>query len=108
MGAAAAVFNIGLIVSGLLLILGIFPEPYGRLHHSVSVAFFLPLPTTIYLHAVSTLRHSRSEDLFEGVSATIALGVWSLPWSSPAIPEALSALSATLWLEKLAISLLRN
>ena len=113
-GEAAALFNGGLIASGLMLTplplalydisrsklervvalllllsalllssIGFFPESCGRLHLYVSVAFFLTLPLTIYLYAASTLRSSRGRAL-------------------------LSALSATLWLEKLAVDLLRG
>ena len=138
-GEASAIFNFGLIASGLMLIplpialytasegglerlsaillllsavllssIGFFPESYGRLHYYVSAAFFLTLPPTIYLYAASTYRSSRRGAQLSALSATIALGVWLLPWSSPAIPEAISALSATLWVEGVALRLLMS
>ena len=138
-GEAAAIFNFGLIASGLMLIplpialytvsegglerlsaillllsavllssIGFFSESYGRLHYYVSAAFFLTLPLTIYLYAASTYRSSRRGAQLSALSATIALGVWLFPWGSPAIPEALSALSATLWVEGVTLDLLRG
>ncbi len=138
-GEAAAIFNLGLIASGLMFLplsialyavsrsgsekvsalllllsavflslIGFLPESYGRLHYYVSVAFFIVLPLAIYLYAASTYRRSRARALLSALAATVALGVWLLPWSSPAIPEALSALSATLWVEGVALDLLRG
>lgn len=138
-GEAAAIFNFGLIASGLMLIplpiaiytasedrlerlsalllllsavflssIGFFPESYGCLHYYVSVAFFLTLPLTIYLYAAAVFKNSRERALLSAAAATIALGVWLFPWSSPAIPEALSALPATLWVERVALDLLRG
>ena len=138
-GGASAIFNLGLIASGLMLIplpialytasdsrlermsaillllsaillssIGLFPESCGRLHYYVSVAFFLTLPLTIYLYAASTYRNSKTEALLSALAATVALGLWLLPWSSPAMPEALSALSAALWVEGLALRMLKG
>lgn len=138
-GGASAIFNLGLIASGLMLLplpialytvsegrlkrmsaillllsavllssIGFFPESCGRLHYYVSAAFFLTLPLTIYLYAASTYRSSKREALLSAAAATISLGLWLFPWSSPAIPEALSALSATLWVEGVAFDLLRG
>jgi len=98
-----------LLLSAILLSsIGFFPESCGRLHYYVSAAFFLTLPLTIYLYAASTYRSSRRGALLSALSATVALGVWLLSWSSPAIPEAISALSATIWVEGVALRLLMS
>ena len=80
-----------------LCAIGLFPETMGRLHMYVSIAFFVLLPMSLFFMGWSMLKKSETKKngVFSLLTAIIAIGIWVLPWTSVAIPEAISSLAAS-------------
>jgi len=130
-GFAAILFNLGLIIGGILTFtfaiglretlprgllahagilvlmsaaaalcaIGLFPEPAGEIHFYVSVAFFTLFPISLFLTGAATIGHQpvRSLGLLAVLAGLTAALVWALPWTSAAIPEALSSIALSAW-----------
>ena len=130
-GFAAILFNLGLIIGGILTFtfaiglretlprgflaragvlvlmsaaaalcaIGLFPETAGEIHFYVSAAFFTLLPISLFLIGVATTGHRpvRTLGLLAVLAGLTAALVWALPWTSAAIPEALSSIALSVW-----------
>lgn len=79
--------------------IGVFPETTGVLHFYVSVAFFVLLPLSLFLIGGAMIKEGKSRNLglLSVLAGAAAIGVWTFPMRGVAIPEALSALSASTW-----------
>ncbi|RLI32911.1 hypothetical protein DRO56_02735 [Candidatus Bathyarchaeota archaeon] len=100
-----------LVLSTLSLCgIGLFPETAGRVHLYFSIAFFVLLPLSFIFMGVSELRHPnmRSEGILIILVAISAALIWTLPWSSVAIPEAASALLGYILVAVKALELIRE
>jgi len=76
-----------------LALIGLFPENYGRVHFSVSVAFFVLLVLSLLALGSHLLRESsKSSGLLTLAGAVVAALIWLLPWRGIAIPETISSL----------------
>lgn len=96
------------VASALLLCgIGVFPETTGRIHYYLSVAFFVSLPLALFALGITMTRHDMKEFGLLSFAAGFAVGVWLLQWSSAAIPEAISALSAGGWSSALGLWMLK-
>jgi hypothetical membrane protein len=97
-----------------LIAIGIFPEPAGRIHFYVSVAFFTLFPISMLLVGASMVRE-RSEKTY-GL-ATLMFGIFAVLSAAPmmlvqindiGIHELLAALSGVMWSTILGIKLYRG
>jgi hypothetical membrane protein len=91
-----------LILAALaLMAIGVFPENVKPTHYYVSVGFFVLLPISILVLSATFLLTSKVKlGLFTFLVAAVAAAVWIIHWTIPfgsgvAIPEALSAVSAS-------------
>jgi hypothetical membrane protein len=133
-GATATLFNSGLIVGGILLLvfvsglflsqktmlgrigviisvlaalalvaIGVFPENVKLIHYYVSVAFFFLLPVSMLVVGAAFLLTAKVKlGFFTFLAAIVVALTWVMQWtigfgSNVAIPETLSALSASTW-----------
>jgi len=86
-----------------LISIGVFPENVKPAHYYASVAFFvLALTSMIVVDVAFLLMAKVKMGLFTFLAAVFAAVVWAIQWtvrfgSNVAIPEALSALSASVW-----------
>lgn len=107
-GFAAISFNSGLIIGGILVLMsaaaalcaiGLFPETAGEIHFYVSAAFFTLFPISLFLIGAATIGHRpvRTLGLLAVLAGLTAALVWALPWTSAAIPEALSSIALSVW-----------
>jgi hypothetical membrane protein len=82
-----------------LFAIGLFPETGGAIHFYASVSFFTLFPISLFLIGATMIRHPHVKSL--GVLAVLAgltaAAVWALPWTSAAVPEALSSLVVSVW-----------
>ena len=100
-----------LFVAGALLLCGIgaFPETAGRVHYYISVAFFVSLPLSLFVLGAFMVGHGmRGFGVLSFTAGAFAAGVWSLQWSSVAIPEALSSLAVGVWSSSLGLWMMRG
>ncbi|MFQ6052686.1 MAG: DUF998 domain-containing protein [Candidatus Bathyarchaeia archaeon] len=101
----------GLFLAGSFLLCGIgsFPETAGRIHRYVSVAFFVSLPLALFaLGTFLARRRMKRSGLLSFAAASSAAGVWLIPWSAVAIPEALSALAVGVWSSALGLWMMKG
>jgi hypothetical membrane protein len=91
-----------LILAALaLMAIGVFPENVKPTHYYVSVGFFVLLPISILVLSATFLLMAKVKlGLFTFLVAAVAAAVWIIHWTIPfgsgvAIPEALSAVSAS-------------
>ena len=86
-----------ILAAAALFAIGLFPETAGAIHFYVSVSFFTLFPISLFLIGAAMIRHPRMKRL--GVLAVLAglaaAAVWALPWTSTAIPEAVSSLAVS-------------
>ena len=86
-----------------LIAIGVFPENVKPMHFYVSVAFFMLFPIAMLLiGAVFMLANRKQLGWFTFVAAVIAAVPWVLQFTVPyvegvAIPETISAVSASMW-----------
>lgn len=144
-GITAPLFNSGLIISGIFVLvfaiglfrllpnnltskigilifisaalalttIGIFPENSKPMHYFVSVAFFAFFPTAMFVISAALLYVRKLKTgLFTLVIAIVSIIPWAIEFSvrfapGVAIPEALSALAASVWSIILGISMLK-
>ena len=91
-----------LILAALaLMAIGVFPENVKPTHYYVSVGFFVLLPISILVLSATFLLMAKVKlGLFTFLVAAVAAAAWIIHWTIPfgsgvAIPEALSAVSAS-------------
>jgi len=88
-----------ILAAAALFAIGLFPETAGAIHFYASVSFFTLFPISLFLIGGTMVRHPSMKSL--GVLAVLAgltaAAVWALPWTSAAIPEALSSLAVSVW-----------
>ncbi|MGC9345972.1 MAG: DUF998 domain-containing protein [Candidatus Bathyarchaeales archaeon] len=82
-----------------LTAVGVFPENVKLTHFYASVAFFTLFPISMLFLGAAFLRKSNMKlGLFTFTAAIVAAIVWTIPFGKGvAIPETLSALSASTW-----------
>jgi hypothetical membrane protein len=110
--------RIGVFMSVLaalaLVAIGTFPESVEPTHYYVSVAFFLLLPVSMLVIGAAFLLTAKVKmGVFTFLVAIVAALVWVMQWtigfgSNVAIPETLSALSASTWSIVLGFKMLRG
>ncbi len=110
--------KIGVLVFALaalaLITIGVFPENMKPMHYYASVAFFVLFPIAMLVIASSSL-YARSvrTGLFTLTVAIIAAAPWAIEFSARlvpgvAIPEAISAVAASVWSIALGITMLNK
>jgi hypothetical membrane protein len=86
-----------------LIAIGFFPENIKPTHYYVSVAFFILSPISILIICATFLLIGKVKmGLFTFLTAIVAIVVWMIQFtikfgSNVAIPETISALSASIW-----------
>jgi hypothetical membrane protein len=89
---------IHLLSAGFLLGIGILNITIEPWHYYVSVGFFAAMPlSAIFIGLFCYRKSMRFYTLLAWGSASLAVVVWLLPWTSVAIPEALSAAYMSVW-----------
>ena len=93
-----------------LTAIGVFPENVKPIHYYVSVIFFTFFPTSMFILGAAFLRTSKMKlGFFTFINAIVAAIVWTIPFGEGvAIPEALSALSASMWSIVLSFKMLKE
>jgi hypothetical membrane protein len=93
-----------LILDALALTaIGIFPENVKPMHYYASVAFFVLLPIAAFVIGATFLLMAKVKmGLFTFLAAIVAATIWIIQFSirfvsGVAIPEVVSALSASMW-----------
>ncbi len=96
-----------------LIAIGFFPENIKPTHYLVSVAFFILLPISMFVLSIAFwLMKQVRMTLFTLLIAMFAAATWVLHFSfqytpGVAIPEALSGLAGSIWVEVLSFKMLR-
>ena len=97
--ALGRVGAVGLFLDAVALFgIGVFSEAAGVIHFYFSVAFFVLFPISLFLLGASAIVSGSGKF----GSFTILIGVfaaipWAFSWDGVAIPEAISALFASIW-----------
>ena len=97
-----------------LIAIGIFPENAKPMHYYASVAFFVLLPIVAFVIGAAFLLMAKVKiGLFTFLAAIVAVAVWVIQFSirfvpGVAIPEAVSALSASAWSIVLGFKMLKQ
>jgi len=97
-----------------LTAIGIFPENVKPMHYYVSVAFFVISPISMLVISTAFLFGAKVKmGVFTFLVAITAAVVWIIQWtigfgSNVAIPETLSALSASMWAIVLGFKMLKE
>lgn len=97
-----------------LTAIGIFPENAKPMHYYASVAFFVLLPIAAFVIGATFLLMAKVKmGLFTFLAAIVAAAVWIIQFSirfvsGVAIPEAVSALSASMWSIVLGFKMLKQ
>jgi len=82
-----------------LLGIGVFSEAAGDIHSYFSVAFFVLFPISLFLlGAGAVMVGSKKFGSFTIVDGVLAVIPWVFGWDGVAIPEAISALVASIWI----------
>ncbi len=82
-----------------LLGIGVFSEAAGDIHSYFSVAFFVLFPISLFLlGAGAVMVGSKKFGSFTIVDGVLAVIPWAFGWDGVAIPEAISALVASIWI----------
>ena len=93
-----------------LTAIGVFPENVEPVHFYASVTFFVLFPISMFFLGAAFLRMSKMKlGFFTFIVAIVAAVVWAIPFGKGvAIPEALSALSASAWSIVLGFKMLKE
>ena len=79
--------------------IGLFSEAAGDIHSYFSVAFFVLFPLSLFLlGAGAVMVGSKKFGSFTIVDGVLAALPWAFSWDGVAIPEAISALVASIWI----------
>jgi hypothetical membrane protein len=79
-----------------LLGIGVFPETVEPHHLIFSVAFFVALPVSMFVLSAYMIRSGMRELGYLSLAAGIVAAlIWALEWDGVAIPEAVSAIMAS-------------
>jgi len=79
--------------------IGLFSEAAGDIHSYFSVAFFVLFPISLFLlGAGAVMAGSKKFGSFTIVDGILAALPWAFGWDGVAIPEAISALVASIWI----------
>jgi len=82
----------------LLILIGVVNETIKPWHYIVSFAFFATLAVMLVIMGAYHWRaNMRSFAILAWSVAALGIVIWMLPWGGVAIPEALSALCASVW-----------
>ena len=102
------------LASLALVAIGIFTEDFGRIHYYVSVAFFTFAPISMLIICTTFFIMGKVKmGLFTFLTAIVAALVWVLQFAmryvpNVAIPETISALSASTWSMVLGFQMLKH
>ena len=93
-----------------LTAIGVFPQNVEPIHFYASVTFFVLFPISMFFLGLAFLRMSKMKlGFFAFIVAIVAAVVWAIPFGEGvAIPEALSALSASAWSIVLGFKMLKE
>lgn len=93
-----------------LTAMGVFPEDVRPMHFYASVVFFTLFPISLFFVGAGFLRTMKIKlGLFTFIVAIAAAVVWVIPFGKGvAIPEALSALSASAWSIVLGLQMIKG
>jgi len=97
-----------------LIAIGVFPENVKPTHYYASVAFFMLFPISMFFIVAAFLQMSEVKmGLFTLLTAVVAAVVWMIQFSiklvpKVAIPETVSAISASVWSIFLGFKMLRQ
>jgi len=87
-----------LIASILLIAIGVINITIEPWHKYVSIGFFMALPLSVIIIGAFCLRKKmKFYALLSFGTAVLAAGMWFLPWTAAAIPEALSVAYLGVW-----------
>ncbi|MBA7596467.1 hypothetical protein ES703_03439 [subsurface metagenome] len=79
--------------------IGLFSEAAGDIHSYFSVTFFVLFPISLFLlGAGAVMVGSKKFGSFTIVDGVLAALPWAFGWDGVAIPEAISALVASIWI----------
>ena len=79
--------------------IGLFSEAAGEIHSYFSVTFFVLFPISLFLlGAGAVMVGSKKFGSFTIVDGVLAVIPWVFSWDGVAIPEAISALVASIWI----------
>lgn len=79
--------------------IGLFSEAAGEIHSYFSVTFFVLFPISLFLlGAGAVMVGSKKFGSFTIVDGILAALPWAFSWDGVAIPEAISALVASIWI----------
>jgi len=89
-----------LLIDAFSLIgIGLFSEAAGRIHFYFSVAFFMLFPVSLFLLGIGAVKAtSRKFGILTIVIGVLAALPWVFRWDAVAVPEMLSALTASAWI----------
>ncbi len=89
--------------------IGLFSEAAGAIHEYFSVAFFVLFPLSLFLlGAGAVMAGSKKFGSFTIVDGALAVLPWVFSWDGVAIPEAISALVASIWIMAEGVRLTRS
>jgi len=97
-----------------LVAIGIFTENFGRIHYYVSVAFFMFAPISMLIICATFFVMGKVKmGVFTFLAAIVAVAVWVIEFSirfvpGVAIPEAVSAVAASMWAVVLSFQMLKR
>jgi len=97
-----------------LVAIGVFPESAKPMHYYASVTFFVLLPISMFMITTAFLLTARRKmGLFTLLVAVVEAAVWVVQFSvrfvpGVAIPETISALSASVWSVVLGFKMLKE
>ncbi|MCJ7424066.1 DUF998 domain-containing protein [Candidatus Bathyarchaeota archaeon] len=103
-----------LLAALALIAIGFFPEDLGPMHFYASVAFFLLFPISMLINATAlSLSGKTKTGLFTLLAALVAASAWIIQWTvefgpNVAIPETISAISASAWMVALSCIMIRE
>ena len=90
-----------------LIAIGVFPEPYGLIHYSVSVAFFILSTVSMFYVGASAMDSSDRSLAILSLSLGL-ISAFALAPTVKAVSEFIGAISVSIWTVFLGIRLLRG
>jgi len=102
------------LAAAALMVIGVFPENVKPTHYYASVAFFVLFPISLLIIGTAFLLTAKVKmGSFTFLTAIVAPVMWTVQFSRPfvsdvAIPETVSALSASIWSIVLGFKMLKE